>query len=1025
MPTFPNHLDVTTLDGNNGYVLVGDVVPDAFDDNGATLAGVGDMNGDGLADILVGAPHLDDQYNGRVYMVQGTDAPHAAVEGLGGWGTFAGQASEYEYFGSGLGALGDINGDGFADAIIYGTGGGFSDAPGAYVVFGAAGLGGGGLAGLDGTNGFKIAEGGIGGIGDINGDGCDDFASGRTIIFGKTSDFSEYFTTPVVDGGNGFTLSGTFGGFTSAGDVNGDGFDDLIVGNASGDSAGTDAGEAYILFGKAGGFSATIDPATVDGTTGFKITGAAAGNNAGITVNGIGDVNGDGYDDVAVGATGGGGVSYVVFGKASGFEGGIDLGALDSTSGYKVSGIAYLGRAGDINGDTLDDLGIGINGVLFGRAGVSVRDLTMADLDGTNGFVATGPGLSAGAWAGDVNGDGFDDFVLSNPLATTQYYDQTYTVGEIYVILGHADGPRSWTGTSADELYVGSASRDVLKGAGGKDHLKGVGGDDVLVGGSGSDLLDGGDGSDTVSFAGSSAGVVVDLAAGTSTGTGQGNDTLIGIENVNGSNGNDDIGGDAGANRLDGGLGDDRMAGRGGDDTYVVDQAGDTVVELAGDGTDTIVTSLDVFRLPAGVENLVYVGGGDFTGTGNGLDNIITGGGGDDVLNGGGGADRLEGGEGGDRYIVDDAGDVVVDSGATGTDRVESTITYGLGGDIENLLLRGTGRINGTGNALDNAMTGNTAANTLDGGDGDDRLSGLGGNDKLIGGAGADRLDGGTGDDRMYGGLGDDIYVVDSVGDTVSEAGGGGYDLVRAAVSFTLNSGLDDLILNTDTATDGTGNTLANTITGGAGDNILSGLGGNDVLSGGLGNDRLDGGSGDDILRGGAGDDTYVVDSYNDLVIESTGGGIDTVVYGGSGNHYTMAAHIENAVLADSTAGHVRGNTLDNAIIGSIAPDTIEGGAGDDILTGGGANGGSSDSFVYRLGFGHDRITDFQSGDHGARDDLIFDDDLFADFADIMAHAAQVGGNVVITHDADNSITLEGVVLSELTEGNFYIFSLV
>ena len=138
--------------------------------------------------------------------------------------------------------------------------------------------------------------------------------------------------------------------------------------------------------------------------------------------------------------------------------------------------------------------------------------------------------------AGDINGDGFADVVVGAPLASDprgdEYSQYPHQVGVVYFIYGHVGGGIEWTGGAAGERRVGSGANDVLNGAGGKDHLQGVGGDDLLIGGPGGDILDGGAGNDTVAFTGASHGVTVDLAAGTSVGTGLGNDTLVSIENI-------------------------------------------------------------------------------------------------------------------------------------------------------------------------------------------------------------------------------------------------------------------------------------------------------------------------------------------------------------------------------------------------------------------------------------------------------------------------------------------------------------
>lgn len=211
-----------------------------------------------------------------------------------------------------------------------------------------------------------------------------------------------------------------------------------------------------------------------------------------------------------------------------------------------------------------------------------------------------------------------------------------------------------------------------------------------------------------------------------------------------------------GNDTLNGGAGADLMTGGAGNDSYYVDNAGDLVVELAGEGTDSVFAAIDHI-LSAEVENLTLTGGalrGIGNGranaiTGNGLDNELQGGGGNDMLKGGAGADRMIGGAGNDSYYVDAPGDTLVELSGEGTDKVSSSISFSLSANIENLTLTGAA-LRGTGNERPNAITGNGLDNILEG---------LSGNDSLKGGAGMDRLTGGAGNDSLSGGAGSDRFV--------------------------------------------------------------------------------------------------------------------------------------------------------------------------------------------------------------------------------------------------------------------------
>jgi len=183
-----------------------------------------------------------------------------------------------------------------------------------------------------------------------------------------------------------------------------------------------------------------------------------------------------------------------------------------------------------------------------------------------------------------------------------------------------------------------------------------------------------------------------------------------------------------------------------GNDTYIIDNPGDIVTEQASAGTDLVKTTLDSYTLGPNVENLTYTGSGNFAGTGNSLANVITGGTGNDTLNGSTGADTMVGGAGNDTYVVDNTGDVVTELSNAGTDSVQSSVTYTLGVNVENLTLAGSSAINGTGNDLNNILTGNTGENSLSGGNGADQINGGKAADILTGGAAKDTFIFTTGD---------------------------------------------------------------------------------------------------------------------------------------------------------------------------------------------------------------------------------------------------------------------------------------
>jgi Ca2+-binding RTX toxin-like protein len=637
------------------------------------------------------------------------------------------------------------------------------------------------------------------------------------------------------------------------------------------------------------------------------------------------------------------------------------------------------------------------------------------------------------------------------------------------------------TGNAGANSLAGGDGNDTLNGAAGNDSLDGGAGDDSLDGGAGGDRLAGGAGNDLYIVDSASDLVVEDAGAGidgvlasvstllaanvenlTLTGTAALNGTGNALDNVvignaganslaggdgndslNGAAGNDSLAGGAGDDLLDGGAGSDRLAGGAGNDSYVVDAAGDLVVEDAGAGIDLVLASLS-YSLGANVENLTLTGTAALNGTGNALGNLITGnaganslaggdgndslngaagndnlagGAGDDLLDGGAGADRLTGGLGNDLYVLDQAGDLVVEDAGAGIDGVQSSISYALGANVENLTLTGADALNGTGNSLDNLIAGNDGANSLSGG---------AGQDSLIGGAGDDNLDGGAGADTLAGGAGSDRYSIDNAGDIVIEDAGAGIDLVQSALSYSLGAHIENLTLTGTAALTGTGNGLDNVLAGNAGANALSGGDGQDSLDGGAGADTLDGGAGDDLIAGGAGNDCLMGGPGSDTL--DGGSGRDTLV-GGEGNDW-----LTNIDAGDTLFFGVAAGQVSVARVGSSLVFTIAGGGG-----GSGGGGGQvtigdyqsigqvqfaggehwtvnveagGDTYVFNRGDGLDLITDYgvaAAPDSPDADTLLFGPGI----APSALALSRLGSDLVFTLDASDQVTVRNWFASD------------
>jgi|CXWL01.1.fsa_nt_gi hypothetical protein len=726
-------INLASLNGNNGFRLDGVA---KLDSSGSPVSTAGDVNGDGFDDLIIGAHSADS--NGSSYVVFGKTSGFSAamdLSSLDGSNGFRldGEAA-YDRSGDSVSNAGDVNGDGFDDLIV----------------------------GADGA--------------DPNGT----YSGSSYVVFGKTSGFSAAMNLSTLNGSNGFRLDGEaeydFSGFSvsTAGDVNGDGFDDLIVGAYRADPNGTFSGSSYVVFGKASGFSAPMNLSNLNGSNGFRLDGEAAGDFSGYSVSTAGDVNGDGFDDVIVGAPRANsnnfssGSSYVVFGQASGFSAAMDLSNLNGINGFRLNGEALLdtsgsyglsldsvSNAGDINGDGFDDMLVGArltdryggiysndagySYVIFGKSSGFSPAMNLSSLNGSNGFRFTsfsskGSNVSS---AGDINGDGFDDFILGAPRpGLVQNYSSVS-----YIVFGKAGGFNaqmnlfSLDGSNGfrlvgETLYDSSGSS--VSNAG---DVNGDGFDDLIVGTHKAN-----------SYSGSSY-VVFGKASGFS--------ATMDLSSLNGSNGF----------RLDGEAAGDWSG-------ISVSTAGD----VNGDGFDDLIVGAPRDDSNGSISGASYVVFGKASGFSATMDLSS--------LNGNNGF-RLDGE--GNNYSggsVSTAGDVNGDGfddlivGATGAasngnpNAGSSYIIFGrsdFGSGLPEIL----------GTPGDDILKGTSAAEHFKAGDGNDKLIGRGGADRFEGGTGNDKIqvadlsfasvDGGTGIDVLHlAGTGLNLNPADS-GDRISD----------------------------------------------------------------------------------------------------------------------------------------------------------------------------------------------------------------------------------------------------------------
>ncbi len=924
---------------------------------GAAVAPMGDLNNDGVNDLIVANGAEDSARGGLRVLFMNTNgtvkSSYRIASQINGGPTL----SAGDLFGSGLAPLGDLDGDGIADfvagAMQDDTGG--TDRGAVYIQ----------LLNANGTvkRGVKIASGMNGGpslannayfgvsvasLGDLDGDGVTDIAVGAEqdstgganrgavhILFLSADGTvkSKRLLASSTNGGPALTNDDHFGvSVATVGDLNGDGVADLAVGAYRDDTGGADRGAVHLLFLNADGTAKSSTKVASRLNGGPTL---ANGVTFGGSVAGLGDLNGDGTVDLGVGADDGFGVFHLLLMNTDGtVRSQLPIGRNQNGGPTIAAGDhfgASLASLGDLDGDGMADLAVGAfadDATGTNRGAVHILFLKeLQDVLNVNLIDSDSAHITRGENNVEVVINNVADARYSIPADTLRILNIQGGSGSNAIDLTAITGAAfpsltgiTISGGAGNDTITGSDLPDVLNGGDQSDAINGRAGNDTLSGGNGDDTLAGDAGFDVLRDIAYSDFIPILTRAITLT------DTLLTVKQSSTTLTADALSGFESADISGGGM-RDALNASGFNSLLVTTLSG-------GGGNDTI------FGTP-GPDVIFTLSGADSINGNAGGDTVVSGSG-NDTVNGGDGADNLNGQNGNDSIVGDGGNDVLV--GGADVD----TLVGGLGNDFLSGQAEAGRLAGGEGN---DTLQGNSANDTLSGDAGDDRLFGLQGDDAMAGDDGEDSLLGGPGNDSLQGGQGSDTLQ----GDIGSDSFDGGADFDRINEVFDTNVTITGIAMTPTPL--GTDTVLAIEriqITGGPSANFfdarqatvpvfLAGGGGNDTLLGGSKADGISGGDGDDVLSGGAGIDIIDGGNGNDYWLENADAdfAVNGTVITSSVTGSETPVGVERIVLIGGTASNkldATSATIPVVLIGGRGNDTLLGGAGSDTLSGGNRN---------------------------------------------------------------------------------------